>query len=279
MFLPEEISSMPTADLVSMGLVEDLESEAYHKAPGVSKSGLDRFSRSPAHYMAYLQGQTKETDALRFGRLFHRYILEPDSCRLAVWDGPARNTKEGKAAWAEFLDKFAGCEVVSAEDHAKLTGMRDAVYAHPAARDLLSIPGRSELSRWSYDPASGELCKCRPDRLLDIGMALDLKSTENASPKAFAKSCADYRYHVQAAYYPDVLDLDEKRFPFIAVEKSAPYAVGVYELSPEDVEMGRYLYQRDLLKISECKISKSWPAYSEQIEPLTLPAWATKSEI
>jgi hypothetical protein len=276
MLRPEDMAGMAFSDFVRLGLVEGLANEAYHESPGVSKTGLDHISKSAAHYVAYVQGNDKDTDAKRFGHLFHRFILEPDLCRLAVWDGPARNTKAGKEAWAEFLEKHQEHEVVSVDESRALEGMRASVYAHSAARNLLNISGRSELSRWSYDQRTGELCKVRPDRLLDIGMAFDLKSCKDASPRGFSKACAERRYHVQGAFYPDKLGLDEKRFPFIAVEKDPPYAVAVYELDPQAVEFGRYLYERDLIRLAECKISKQWPAYSEKIERLTLPAWATK---
>lgn len=272
------LDTLSPSSLASKGLIEGLDAGEYHAAPGVSKTGLDHFSRSPAHFQAYLNEDHAETPALRFGRIFHRFILEPDDCKLAVWDGPARNTKAGKEAWAEFQDKHAGAEVVTAEERDALEGMRASVYAHPMARLYLEAPGRSELSRWSYDPESGELCKARPDKLLDAGLVFDLKSAKDASPKGFARACAERRYHVQAAFYPDVLGLDDKRMPFIAVEKELPYACAVYILDDAAVEFGRYLYQRDLMLLAECKISKSWPAYSEGIEEISLPAWATKGE-
>jgi hypothetical protein len=266
------------AYLAGMGLIEGLPSDAYHSMPGVSKSGLDRLAVSPAHYVAYLNEPREETPALRFGRVFHSFILEPDTCRIAAWTGGNRSTRAGKAEWEEFQQANAGAEVVSADEFLVLHGMRDAVYAHPRAKQLLSIAGRAELSKWAYEPQSGELCRVRPDRLLDMGLALDLKSAKDASPRGFAKACAERRYHVQAAFYPDMLGLDDKAFLFVAVEKEPPYAVAVYELEPEAVEFGRYLYQRDLMRLAECKISKAWPAYSDEIKTLSLPAWATKGE-
>lgn len=278
MLRAEDLSAFSMSDLVLAGLIEGLPSDTYHAAGGVSKTGLDHFSRSPAHFRAYLEAPRKETDAMRFGRIFHAFILEPDICRIAVWDGPTRNTKAGKEAWAEFQYRNAGAEIVTAEEHAALEGMRTSVYAHPMARLYLEAPGRCELSKWAYDPQSGEACKVRPDKLLDAGLVFDLKSAKDASPRGFAKACAERLYHVQAAFYPDILGLGDKRMPFIAVEKEPPYACAVYILRPEDVELGRYLYRQGLMRLAECKISKSWPAYSEGIEEISLPAWAAKGE-
>lgn len=265
----------PAADLVMAGLVPGVPSEIYHSMPGMSKTGLDRFARSPAHFRAYLEGAKLETSALRFGRIFHRFILEPDVCRLAVAPAMDKRTKSGKAEYEAFLLESDGCDVVSLEESEQLNRMRDAVYAHPSASALLT-GGKSEYSRWWYDEQSGELCKCRPDYHREDGIVADLKSTEDASPAGFAKSCAKYRYHVQAAFYLD--GLKGEYFPFIAVEKAPPYAVGVYVLGAEEIEMGRYTYKRDLMRLADCKISHSWPAYSDRIEELRLPAWAMKGE-
>ncbi len=263
----------PVADLVMAGLVSGIPSESYHSWPGVSKTGLDRLAKSPAHYRAYLEEPRQETPALRFGRIFHRFILEPDACRLAVAPHVDRRTKAGKEEYEAFLLESSCCDVVSQDESDQLNRMRDAVYAHRSASALLS-GGRAENSRWWYDEQSGELCKCRPDYYREDGFVADLKSTEDASPAEFARSCAKFRYHVQAAFYLD--GLKGKHFTFIAVEKSPPYAVGVYVLGAEEIEMGRYMYKRDLMRLAECKISHSWPAYSDRIEELKLPAWAMK---
>jgi exodeoxyribonuclease VIII len=105
---------------------------------------------------------------------------------------------------------------------------------------------------------------------------VDLKTTEDASPEEFAKSCANYRYHVQDPFYRDGLAAVKRKpraFVFIAVEKKAPHAVGVYVLRAEDVELGRMQYRANLNRYAECLQSGKFPAYSEKVESLALPAW------
>jgi exodeoxyribonuclease VIII len=276
--------TLPTfgSDLVQMGLVSGLSNEAYHAAPGVSKSGLDRLAKSPAHYLAYLREDRKETPALRLGRIIHRAILEPDTLALAIGPDCGKRSKEDKATWAAFEAASAGCEIVTADEAEQIRHMRDAAYNHPAARRLLFAPGVAEASGWWFDQTTGELCRCRPDYLRTDGILADLKSTEDAGP-GFKRSCANYFYHKQAAFYVDgvtaITGETPAGFVFVAVEKQPPYAVATYQLDAVALEVGRALYQRDLMTLAECKISHRWPGYSEQIEVLSLPGWATQGAV
>jgi len=102
----------------------------------------------------------------------------------------------------------------------------------------------------------------------------DIKTTEDASPEAFSKTIAQYGYAQQAAHYLDLLGATH--FVFIAVEKTAPYAVGVYCLDPASVAMGRERNLRNLDLLESCQSSGHWPAYSSEIETISLPAWASK---
>jgi exodeoxyribonuclease VIII len=166
--------------------------------------------------------------------------------------------------------------ILQTEEWDVLHKMREAVMAHPKAAALLQKPGRPEQSVYWIDKVTGVLCRCRPDYLTDDDFVVDLKTTEDASPQEFAKSCANYRYHVQDPFYRDGLAAVKRKpraFVFIAVEKKAPYAVGVYVLRAEDVDLGRMQYRANLNRYAECLQSGKFPAYSEKVESLALPAW------
>lgn len=256
-----------------------MQNAEYHAHPAISKSGLDLIDRSPSHYIAGKSEPRKETPALTYGRRCHTAILESDAfdSRYAVApSGIDRKTKIGKEAWEAFTAETAGREIITAEDLEKLAYIRASIIAHPVAEELLDPgSGRSEVSVFSE--MSGVAVKCRPDWLRDDGIVVDLKTTENAGPGAFSKSCASYRYHVQSAFYADILSsvgIEPKAFVFVAVEKQAPYAVGVYELDAESIELGRIAYQRNIETYAACLKSGRWPAYSDGIETLSLPRWA-----
>lgn len=190
---------------------------------------------------------------------------------------------------AEWLANNSARQVLSEEDWTHLHGMRDAVMAHPAASKLLRMPGEAERSYYAIDPKTGMLLRCRPDYDTDAGILVDLKSTDDASPEGFARSIAKWRYHVQDPFYVDTcnlaidqagLDMRKKRMMvFIAVEKKPPYAVGVYKLDAESVEIGRLEYRSDVDKLAHAIETNEWPAYGDDVQPITLPAWKKSQAI
>lgn len=180
--------------------------------------------------------------------------------------------------WEEWQQNNPGRIVLSPEGWEQLHGMASAVHNHPAAGALLtSVPGAAEKSVYWIDPTTGVLCRCRPDWWRDDNLIVDLKTTEDASPEGFAKSIANWRYDVQAAYYLDGIQQATgkrpKAFVFIAVEKKPPFAVGVYVLDGETLEIGRAQYQQDLRAFSECERSGEWPGYGDKIQTINMPGW------
>ena len=264
--------------LVRAGIIKDISNEAYHKSAGVSKSQLDQFAKSPAHYLASLTTPRKETEAMRIGTLFHTLVLEPEKANFVVGPNINKNTKEWKAFKAEA--EAAGQIVIDEGDNAMLQGMVASIKTHPAASALLSGPGIAEGSCWWYDERSGELCRCRPDFYREDGILVDLKTTEDASLAGFTKSVANFRYAVQAAMYADGVETSTgmpiKAFAFIAVEKQPPFAAQCFQLDFQATEVGRVTYQNLLLDLADCKINGKFPAYSDKVETISLPNWALK---
>ncbi len=68
-------------------------------------------------------------------------------------------------------------------------------------------------------------------------------------------------------------------FVFIAVEKTPPYAVALYELDAEAVDLGRALARRDLARYANARDFGVWPGYPDAVQSLSLPKWATYAEI
>lgn len=263
-----------------------MDNAAYHAHPAVSKSHLDLIARSPLHYWARYFDPNRVTPEpspqMRLGTALHTHVLE-----LSRWDeeiavAPAmdRRTKAGKESWAAFEADAAGKTVITADDAAQVMTMGRAVMRHPAAAMLLGLPGKAETTHMWMDAATGLECKCRPDWLTDDGsIVVDLKTTKDASLRGFKQSVANYRYHVQAAWYLHGLEQATGRRPdqfiFICVESTAPFATAVYAADAEMIERGHDQAMRDLAKLSVCKAADHWPSYSDQIETLSLPGWMT----
>jgi hypothetical protein len=245
----------------------------YHADPAVSASHLHAVARSPYHYWSRFLDSNRiplePTAAMRLGTLVHTAVLEPDELSKRYSTCLPRNTKAGKEQ-AERM-ATAGIEAVTGSDMALALSMANSVRNHPAAAALLA-QGKAEQSFWWDDTTTGLRCKCRPDWYYGTTV-IDLKTTTDASPSGFARSIATFRYHVQASHYLTGLH-GAKRFVFIAVEKTAPYAVAVYELDAAAMAAGDELRQRDMRVIADCQATKEWPGYGDDCQTLSLPSWA-----
>lgn len=261
------------------GLYPYLCAERYHAIDAMSASGAKKILRSPAHYAMSKAHPMEPTPAMIFGTLCHTAVLEShklteiSACKP---EGIDRRATQGKADWAAFEAKSAGKLIADTETFARVWAVADAVEGHPAARALLQDAQREVSVLWR----SGEdaiPCKSRFDAVKP-GLVIDLKTCQDASPGAFAKSVANFQYHLQAAAYCEAYEsaygAAPEAFVFIAVESEAPHGVAVYVLDDEALSSGRRLWAEALMRYRDCKASGLWPAYAETIETLTLPKWA-----
>jgi len=256
---------------VSGELICNMPAAIYHGTKALSKSGLDQFRKSPAHFRAWQDGTTKNesSPALEFGTAVHMAILEPQLFALnyTLFTGDRRN-KDGKMAYEAVI--ASGKIPLNQEQWDNITGAAAAVHAHPTAA-LLVEKIQTEVS--CFDSWNGVKVKARIDGLAK-DYIIDVKTTQDASPVAFGKSCAQFRYHVQAAWYQRITGVN--RFIFIAVEKEAPYGVACYELDEQAISLGHIIIEEQLRTYVECEQLNSWPCYSSHIQSLSLPAWAAR---
>ncbi len=266
-----------------------IESDQYHADTSrISKTGLDIIHRSPAHYYArYLDPKRepqRETPALLQGKAIHSAVFEPELFpkEYAVAPSVNRSTKAGKEAYAAFAELNAGKTFIDANTYEICNRINASIRSIPICKDLLSV-GVAE-QRVDFDWSDGETivpAKTKPDWNIHGSVLVDLKTTDDARANAFGKSVYKYRYHVQGAFYSDAMAANNggdvpDQFIFIAVEKQAPFAVAVYYLTREQIELGRYEYEQDILLYHKCKTNNSWPGYDAQAQPVEMPAWALR---
>lgn len=264
------------------GILTDLPAADYHALPGASASRLRViWKQSPAHLRAEMDTPGETTAAMMLGTLAHALILEPQKPlpKLAVAPEKfdvkgGRNTTEYKTWKAAAV--AAGEIIVSIKEHATLHGMAAAVAAHPTASVILAR-GQSEVTLKANDRANGVPIRARLDFIPDgVEFLVDVKTTCDASPRAFAKKCWEEGYHIQAALYLDLFNAltGEARtgFKFIAVESSAPYLVAVYTMSPDFLQRGRADLYDVLATFGQCMKTGVWPGYSDS--EINAPKWA-----
>jgi exodeoxyribonuclease VIII len=248
----------------------------YHADPAISASQLKTVMQSPYHYWSkYLDPSrtpTVATSAMKLGSLTHCCVLEPDEVSARYGITPDRRSNAGKALAAEM--EASGIEAVTAQEMEQALAMAASVRSNSTAALLLSN-GAAEQSFWWDDVSTRLRCKCRPDWLSADGATIvDLKTCVDASKSGFARAVATWSYQVQAVHY--LAGTLATRFIFVAVEKSFPYAVGVYELDAQAMVHGAVLRHTNLQLIQDCRAINEFPGYTDGIETIQLPGWALK---
>lgn len=253
------------------GIIYGLDAAQYFaQTDRLNNSGIKKLLQSPAHYKA--QEQSEQTKAMLIGSAVHCAVLEPLEFRNRYFVGSIDGrTKEGKERKKE-IDEL-GQAILSEQDGEMIFSIRDSVRSNPTAAKILAS-GNAEVT--IFTDVDNVPAKCRIDWLRS-NIITDLKTTDNASAASFQKTVINYGYDVQAAWYLDcakAAGLSISSFIFIAVEKSPPYAVAIYELESDAIELGRQKYKKALSIYKHCLATGEWPGYPTDIQIITLPTWA-----
>lgn len=166
----------------------------------------------------------------------------------------------------------------------QLQQMAAVLRTHPIAAELFDPErGRPEQSLFRIDPETGVELRARLDWLpvAENGRMVlaDYKTARSAEPGAFARAAASFGYHQQAAFYMDMVTAlglaEEVGFVFIVQETTAPYLVSVIELDAEAVMVGRLKNRQAIDLYAKCAADDVWPGYTDGVELVSLPKWAT----
>lgn len=259
-------------------VIVGMPDEQYHSLPEFSSSQAKDVLRSPARFNYWRNKKRPERKEFDIGHAVHAKVLGV-GMGIEVLDFDNYRTKasqeERDAAYAAGLTPMLRKEMQPIED------MAEAVLKHPTAATLLAQPGNAEVSVLSTDPATGVAVRARFDYLPYPAQirptALDLKTSDDASPEAFVKSIIDYGYDLSQEWYRDTYRWatgEEVEFAFVVVEKRPPYLVAHYRLPAEFVSMGSRKSIEARARYAEYTASGIWPGYSPDIEDIYPPYWA-----
>lgn len=269
----------------------------YHADSRLSRSDLTMFEESARLYHATRRAKTitppRGTAAMRFGTLAHMRVLEPEEFARRVWVCPANFNTRTNAGRAELADVRArGMIECDAEDAARIEGCADALMRHGVARQMIERCEREVTFTWREevrlpDDVLSLDCRARIDLYVErSGRALigDLKTTDDPSPQAFARSVASYRYHYQPPFYArpvrQLLGV-EPSFRFIAVRSRPPHEVVVYKVEPDDIVAADKLVTRALQRLAQCVLTDTWSSPwddASKMMSLHLPRWAMEEQ-
>lgn len=191
---------------------------------------------------------------------------------------PGADKQLWDAIEGEFRNKHAGKTEITKEELELSSAIGRKHRAHSASSVLMES-GAAEVTLFWRDPEFDVPCKARLDWKFSDGI-LDIKTTEDASLYAFQRSIGNYGYDIQAAFYLDGLstvlavDVSSLSFIFEAIEKKRPYGIAFYYADSEMIAEGRRKYRALLQLYKECLRTNTWPGYSSEIMPISIPAWA-----
>lgn len=273
----------------------ETSSEDYHNAPGISNTTLGDVAQAPAVYDYNRKNPVEETDAMLGGRVLHVLVIQPEKFGESFAVAPPEVKQRRGQAWDKAVLENQGKTVLKAEDgEASYARAKMIADAARASKRFALLEGIKEISFFWKDPATGLLCKCRPDVITLKGVVTDYKTTAGAAhPKeAWGRHMFSMRYHVQAAFYIDgiVHSLEQagmpldafpmpKAFAHFVQEKSPPFLTKHYKVGDASVSLGRREYQKNLQTIKECEAKGEFPGYPEAVEEVECPEYAWTQEL
>ena len=215
--------------------------EVYHSHDSISASGLKTiYKKSVFHYLN--KEQFISTPAMNFGSAVHSVLLEPEKKEILTLPKNLNlRTKKDREYKRQLTEDNKDKIIVSAEEKESLDQIIQNTMNNKLANKLLFT--LDEIEHSYYGTYEDVPVRIRPDGIKKRRYIIDIKTCQDASPRAFRSSIYNYAYHLQACFYSEMLGFDPSSFRFIAIENKYPYDVAVYSLSDDLIEKGKLAWR------------------------------------
>lgn len=259
--------------------IHDISIDDYHNSLGLSRSALMEFKRSPFHYwykfLCNPDINSDSSNSMDFGNLVHCLVLEPHKFHDNFLIKPAmdRRTNAGKLAFNQFTSILAGRIGVTHEQIEQANAIAKAVKDNEIANALLT-DCHIEKSIYFTHSDTGIQCKARPDAW-NGSIVVDLKTTNDASYRAFQASAFKFGYFLQAGMIYKALfsiGVIMEKYVILAVEKEPPYALAIYDIDYESINYGIGQFDKLMTSFAHCQKNDKWPGFG--LQTLTIPGYA-----
>lgn len=263
--------------------------QEYFALPGYSNSELGWFDVSPEYYRHMKDLGRGPSDAMMIGSAVHYLTFEPENFfnYMMVLDRnlmpePSKDFRtKVNQEWRtnQFIIAMErGVEIIDSDDFKKAKEMANKLLDVPESRDLIKYTRAKfeSVLQWVTD---GVQFKGKTDEISDL-FVLDLKTSRDASPRAFKSTIFNEKYYRQLGMYADgdriINDtMILKDCYIIAIESEPPYGVSVHKISTDYLELGIKEYRVLAAELEICKKNNVWPTYThkckEGIELVELP--------
>lgn len=248
----------------------------YDKIKAINNSKLKYFKRSPEHFQHILNFPEPRKDHFAFGVAFHIYVLEPQKFKneVLVFDPDLRPEPEKtfgsnqNKAWKEDIYSRAekdGVEIITKDEYDTIQKMAEKLYSNHQAREIVEFSRNKfeVLQKWNWKKTK---CKALIDIKNEIFLA-DLKTTQNADPDKFRKDFFNHEMYRQCGMYLDgdakgkINFNNMKDFYFIAIEKTPPFGIAIFQPNVETIIHGVEEYRELVERYQECKDRDKWGGY------------------
>jgi hypothetical protein len=260
----------------------DLPANEYHAVEACSASLLENLKKDCPAVARY--SEFEETTAMEKGTATHLAVLEPskfDSEVIRV-DCSNRSTNIYKDA----VKANPSALVLPKKDYEEVLAMRSGIQQSRTARWLLAnsigleVSFFWEIEEWTDGDGVAHFlenpikCKARADGVSIIenertGIIWDLKTTANANPEFFKKTCHNLGYHRKACWYLEAArryrpDLDW-RFVWVALRNKAPHLVSCYEVDASWLDFAANQLLKPIQTYELCSRTGDWFGYGDEI--------------
>lgn len=310
--IPPAKSAMGWRDLDQRGpgVYLDVTRAEYDRCSALNQSTLKRFLANQDDYCfetailqepgntALFRDEDKDTDSMRWGRLFEAMLLEPETwrqefailtpaverCLLSDAQKKGSKAKSFSKQLSTYQDwrrnyEQAGWAIISREEQDTASFAVEHARKDSRIAEALAGGRHNVALVWRHE-ATGLMLKALIDLLPEAGAILDIKTARETDERSFGRAVIDLGYDFQACWYLAgwrALGDDEKdAWGWIVTKNSRPWRSTVYMADAAWLERGRIMMEDGLQRW------KAWLDSGGKYQPplgwptLTMPAWANK---
>lgn len=176
-------------------------------------------------------------------------------------------------------DNAKGRTILEAADYDAIMQMRAVIHANPYYANLLN-GSYSEVS--ILGELEGFNAKVRFDCLTKDEEIIDYKTAVTAKPDEFFRHAVRLGYFMKMAMQHDMFmeayGRPPKAVSLLVQEKKSPYIPQLFELTQEQLNIGRIQLRGALTLYAACKKADSWPSYGMGSPRISMdtPEWYKK---
>lgn len=280
----------------------DVDDDVYHAGLGISQSRFSHLKVSPAdyYYNTYenLDSVADRKSCYVEGDFIHRIVLEKGTVKDKFRDEfqlmdkilclrpelkNVRACKEYKEERQNLRDQ--GIELIK-EGLFKNAHMIEEMFNENEILKSITQNALKEKCIYSLCKETGLIRKSKVDILTEFPDYIymsDLKSSISLDDDKIDRSCDDYGYNVQSAYYEDIVKdvtgKPVKKNLLIFVSKSAPFEIKIKFIDDTSMTVGQKRYKKHLNKLAECYASGEFPRNEITISACGIPAYRMTSAL